>query len=130
MSNLLTKDQILSADDLTTKDVFVTPWGGTIRIRTMTASERDHFEQKMFSGGKKQARMDDIRATLVSIAVVGENGERMFSDKDVKALSKKSAAAMDQIFAEVQKLNAVSDEDVEDMAKNSEETPDDNSDGA
>ena len=130
MSNLLTKDQILSAEDLDTKDVYVKPWKGYIRVRTMTAHERDQFEQKIFSnkGGKKE-RMDDIRATLVSMAVVDEDGKRIFSDKDVKDLSKKSAAAMDQIFGECQKLNAVTDEDVEDMTKNSEETQDDNSDG-
>ncbi len=130
MSNLLSKDQILSADDLQTKDVYVKPWDGYVRIRTMTAHERDRFEQMMFSnrGGKKE-RMDDVRATLVSLTVVDEDGKRMFSDKDVKALSKKSAAALDKIFSEAQSLNAVSDEDVEEIAKNSEETQDDSSDG-
>ncbi len=130
MSNLLTKDQILSADDLQTKDVYVKPWGGSVRIRTMTAHERDRFEQMMFSnkGGKKE-RMDDVRATLVSLTVIDGDGKRMFSDKDVKALSKKSAAALDKIFSEAQSLNAVSDEDVEEIAKNSEETQDDSSDG-
>lgn len=130
MSSLLTKDQILQAEDLDTKDVYVKPWNGYVRIRTMTAHERDRFEQQMFSnkGGKKE-RMDDIRATLVSLTVVDEDGKRMFSDKDVKALSKKSAAALDKLFAEAQSLNAVSDDDVEDLAKNSEETQDDSSDG-
>lgn len=129
MSNLLNKEQILSADDLQTKDILVKPWGGYVRVRTMTAHERDQFEQKVFAGRDKKGRMDDIRATLVSLAVVDENGKRIFTDKDVAGLAKKSAAAMDQIFAEVQKLNAVTDEDVEDMAKNSEETQDDSSDG-
>lgn len=128
--SLLTKDQILSADDLQTKDVYVKPWDGYVRIRTMTAHERDRFEQMMFSNkGGKRERMDDVRATLVSLTVVDEDGKRMFSDKDVKALSKKSAAALDKIFSEAQSLNAVSDEDVEEIAKNSEETQDDSSDG-
>ena len=123
MSNLLSKDQILSADDLQTKDVYVKPWDGYVRIRTMTAHERDRFEQMLFTNkGGKRERMDDVRATLVSLTVVDANGKRMFSDKDVKALSKKSAAALDKIFSEAQSLNAVSDEDVEEMAKNSEET--------
>ncbi len=129
--SLLNKKQILEADDLETRDVYVKPWGGHVRVRTMTAYERDQFEQAMFTsqtGGKKK-RMENVRATLVSLAVVDENGNRLFNEKDIKALSKKSAAAMDQLFAEAQKLNAVSDEDVDDMAKNSEETPDDSSDG-
>lgn len=128
--SLLTKEQILNADDLQTKDIYVKPWGGTVRLQTMSAHERDKFEQSMFTnkGGKKE-RMDDVRATLVSLTLVDENGKRLFTDKDVKALSKKSAAAMDQIFAESQRLNAVTDEDVEDMVGNSEETPGGSPDG-
>ena len=79
--------------------------------------------------GSKKDRVDNIRAVLVAMAVVDEDGNRLFTDKDVKALAKKSAAAMDRIFAETQKLNAVSDEDVEEMAKNFEETQDELSDG-
>ena len=130
MSNLLSKDQILSAQDLDTKDIYVKPWRGYVRIRTMTAHERDRFEQMMFSnkGGKKE-RMEDVRATLVSLTVVDEAGKRLFTDKDVKALGKKSAAALDKIFDEAQKLNRVTDEDVEDMTENLPETQDDSSDG-
>ncbi len=129
MSNFLTRNQILSADDLQTINVYVKPWDGYVRIRTMTAHERDRFEQMMFTNRGKKERMDDIRATLVSLTIVDEDGKRIFNDKDVKALSKKSAAALDKIFSEAQSLNAVSDEDVEEIAKNSEETQDDSSDG-
>lgn len=130
MSNLLTKDQILQVEDLDTKDIYVKPWDGYVRIRTMTAHERDQFEQQMFSnkGGKKD-KLEDVRAKLVSMTLVDENNNRLFAEKDVKALSKKSSKALDQIFAEAQKLNSVSDEEVEDMTKNSEETQDDSEDG-
>lgn len=128
--SLLTKDQILNADDLQTKDVYVKPWDGYVRVRTMTAHERDKFEQQIFTnrGGKKE-RMDDVRALLVSLTVVDEDGKRMFSEQDVKKLSSKSAAAMDAIFSAAQSLNAVSDNDVEDMVGNSEATQDDSSGG-
>jgi hypothetical protein len=127
---LLTRDQILNADDLQTKDVYVRPWGGSVRIRTMTAHERDQFEQQLFTnkGGKKE-RMDDVRAYLVSMCVVDEGGNRLFSERDVKALSQKSANALDIIFGEAQKLNAVTDDDVEEIVGNSEETPGDSSGG-
>ena len=130
MSNLLTKDQILQVEDLDTKDIYVKPWDGYVRIRTMTAHERDQFEQQMFSnkGGKKD-KLEDVRAKLVSMTLVDENNNRLFAEKDVKALSKKSSKALDQIFTEAQKLNSVSDEEVEDMTKNSEETQDDFEDG-
>ncbi len=130
MSNLLTRDEILQAEDLQTRDVYVKPWDGYVRVRTMTAHERDKFEQQMFTntGGKKE-KMEDVRATLVSLAVVDEDGKRVFTERDVKKLSQKSAAALDKIFSEAQELNSVKDEDVEDMVGNSNETQDDSEDG-
>ena len=119
---LLTKDQILSADDLKTKDVVVPQWGGTVRLRTMTASERDRFENMVFVGKDKNERMADIRATLLSLCIVDEKNNLVFSEKDIKALGGKSAAAVDLLFSEAQKLNAVTDQDIEDQVKNSEAT--------
>lgn len=119
---LLTKDQILSADDLKTKDVVVPQWGGTVRLRTMTASERDRFENMVFVGKDKNERMADIRATLLSLCIVDEKNNLVFSEKDIKALGGKSAAAVDLLFSEAQKLNAVTDQDIEDAVKNSEAT--------
>ena len=127
--SLLTKDQILNADDLQTKDVYVPHWKGTVRIRTMTAGERDLFEQLMFSGQNKDERRDNVRATMLALTVVDGKDNRLFTEDHIKKLKGKSAAAVDLIFAEVQKLNAVSDEDVEDMVKNSEGTPGGSSDG-
>ncbi len=126
---LLNKDQILNADDLATQDVYVPQWGGGVRIRTMTASERDRFEQQIFSGQNKDDRRENVRATMLSLCIVGEDGSRLFGEKDIKALGGKSAAAVDKIFSEIQRLNRISDEDVEDAVKNSEGTPGDNSDG-
>ena len=42
----------------------------------------------------------------------------MFTEKDVVKLGKKSSAALDRIFSAAQKLNRISDDDVEDLAKN------------
>ena len=118
---LLTKEQILGADDLKTKDVHVPQWGGSVRIRIMTASERDQFEQIVFSG--KDNRYEHIRALLLALRIVDENGKRMFTVKDVEALGAKSAEAVDVIFAEAQTLNALSDKDVSEMGENLSETP-------
>ena len=126
---LLTKDQILGADDIVTKEINVPQWGGSVKIRTMTASDRDRFEQQVFSGNTKSERRDNIRALMLSICIVDESGNRVFGEKDVKALGGKSAAAVDAIFSEIQKMNALSDADIDEAAKNSEGTLGDVSDG-
>ena len=95
----------------------------------MTAHDRDRFEQKMFTGKDKGAVTDDIRANMVALSIVDEFDKLMFSKKDIKMLGGKSAAAMNTVFSAVQKLNGVSDDDIEEIAGNSEETQDDLSDG-
>jgi hypothetical protein len=117
---LLTKDQILQANDLKTADVEVPEWGGTVRVQTMTGSARDDYEQNLIKsrGGDKSKNLENVRALLLAATIVDEQGQLMFTSEDVKALGKKSVKAMDRVFAEASRLNALSDADVEDLAGN------------
>ncbi len=47
--NLLPRDLIDGADDLPVEDVEVPEWGGAVRLRTLTGSERDGFEASVVS---------------------------------------------------------------------------------
>ena len=47
---LLNKSQILAASDRKTEDLEVKEWGGTVRISTMSASDRDKWEQDTYGG--------------------------------------------------------------------------------
>ena len=40
----LNKAEILAKDDLKTEDVFVPEWDAWVKVRSLNASERDHFE--------------------------------------------------------------------------------------
>jgi hypothetical protein len=114
---MLTKDQILKADDIKTEKVEVPEWGGDVHIKTMTGTERDAFEQSIISGQK--TNLANIRAKLCARVIRDGNGKRLFTDADVAALGKKSAKALDRIFAKAQTLNGITAEDVEGLAKNS-----------
>ena len=117
---LLTRDAILGAHDLPSEDVSVPEWGGTVRVRALTGAERDAFEASMVqvrSDGTRQFRLENIRARLVALTIVDENGERLFSDADVKALGAKSAAALERVGSVAQRLSALTDEDVEELAE-------------
>ena len=113
---LLTKQAILSANDRKTVDVEVAEWGGTVRVATMSASERDKWEAETYGDGKPKT--DDFRARFVALCLVGEDGQRLFTDKEVGELGKKSAAALQRVFTAAQKLNALSVEDAENIEKN------------
>ena len=59
-----------------------------------------------------------VRVDHVGICVVDDAGERLFTDKDAAELGKKSAAALDRVFAVAQRLNGLSPSDVEELTKN------------
>lgn len=132
MTKYLSKDEILESHDLVTEDVDVPEWGGTVRIRTMTGAERDGFEASMLGKEGEQQKMDytNLRARLVSLTAVDERDVRMFEEKDVAFLGLKSAAALNRCFAVAQRLNGLSKEAVDSMAKNSATVPNEGSTSA
>lgn len=131
----LNKLQILSAPDVITKEIEVPEWGGWIRIRTITAAERDNYQIRMFreqallrnqlaqQGAKGdvsalvQSKIDSqASATLLKAAIVNDKGQPLFSDADIAALSQKNAEVVDRILVEIKTLNAISPNDVEELA--------------
>ena len=120
--NLLTKEQILGAQDIQTEIVEVPEWGGAVIVRGMSGKERDSFEASMIKGKGKSANvnLENLRAKLVSKCVVDEAGKRLFSDDDIPALASKSAAALNRVYEVAQRLSGVTDEDVDELTKNSE----------
>lgn len=117
---LLSKEQILNAEDLKHIDVKVPEWGGAVRVRTMNGSERDQFEQAILKANQSGNTQDleNIRALLVALTVVDENGNRLFDKRDVKALGQKSAAALQRVFEAAQKLSAIGDNDIAELEGN------------
>jgi hypothetical protein len=122
---VLTREQILQAQDLPTEAVEVPEWGGSIYVRGLSGTERDAFEASVIAprldknGSSGSMDMRNIRAKLAALCIVDENGERLFTDKDVEALGRKSASALDRVFSAAQRLSGLSPKDVEELAKNS-----------
>lgn len=115
----LDKEAILASDDLPKETVAVPEWGGDVIVRSMTGSERDSFEQAVYGG--KTANLKNVRARLCALTMVDDNGERLFpsaESADLDALGKKSAKALDRVFAAAKDLNGLSEKDVDDLAGN------------
>jgi hypothetical protein len=122
---MLSKEQILQADDLKREVVDVPEWGGQVIVRTLTGDEKDSYETSMFSGGKKDLK--SIRAGLVARSLIDSDGRRIFTDSEVVALGAKSAAAIDRIYSVAARLSSVSKEDEKELEKNSGAIPADDS---
>lgn len=114
---VLNKESILAVQDLQTKEVPVPAWGGSVRLRGLSAGERESLEQEILDKNGKVVTKN-LRAKLIVRCAVDEDGNRLFTDADIEELNKKSSAAIDLLFLESQKLNGMSDKDVEDLAGN------------
>lgn len=122
---LLSRDAILAAEDRPTEDVDVPEWGGTVRLRALSGAERDAFETSMLDqrGKPTAARLQNFRARLLAASIVGEDGQRLFTDKDVATLGAKSGAVIDRLFERARRLSGMAREDVDALAGNSERGP-------
>jgi len=127
----LSRDSILEVNDLKTERVHIPEWGGDVLVRTLTAKERDEFENSMVkvSGrGRSQVReliIQNVRARLAVLTVLNEDGEQMFNRTDEEALGKKAGSALNRIWDVSSRLAGISDSDVEEILGNSETDPDD-----
>lgn len=111
----LNRDQILEASDLKTEVCAVPEWGGDVIVSGMTGATRDAWEQSLVltNGNKTSVNMENMRARLVVATVVDEAGNRLFTDKDIAQLGAKSGAALERVCKVAQRLNGLTDDDLE-----------------
>ncbi len=117
---ILSREQILGAQDTQQETVPVPEWGGEVIVRGLTGTQRDAFEESMYTGRGKDRKENfaNLRARLTVLCIVGEDGKPLFSVKDVEALGNKSAAALDRVFEACQRLSGLAKKDVDEIAGN------------
>ena len=130
---LLSREAILGADDRKTEDVAVPEWGGTVRVRGLSGTERDAYEAGIVlisRSGQRSVNLKNLRGRLVALACIDEEGNRLFTDEDAIALGDRSAAALERLFDVARRLSGLSDSDVEEMAEGFGPAPSDGSTSA
>lgn len=127
--NFLSREQILAASDRVYRDVQVPEWIPTdgskavmVRIAGLSAKAAATFSSKLVNvDGKGQVtelKMDNFLAELLSQTIVNEQLEPIFSDADIEALGKKSAAVMKRLGDIAMELSGLNDQALKDAAKN------------
>ena len=122
---VLGREAILQADDIVTEPVDVPEWGGTVLVKGMTGKQRDVFEKSMLTeaGKSRKINLENIRAKLCAATVVDKDGKELFTPDDVKALSEKSASALQRVYDVGARLCGLSNDDVEELAEGLEDSP-------
>ena len=108
---MLTREQILTADDLKSEIVEVPEWGGSVRVAAMSGAQRDAFEMSLLVNGKPD--LTNSRAKLVAASVMDEAGAPMFTPADIEALGRKNAAALSRIVEVARRLSAIGEAELE-----------------
>lgn len=115
----LTKEQILSADDLKQELVEIPEWGGEVLVRELRGRERDAFEEGSLDK-QRNLKMANMRARLVAMSVIDDEGERLFTSKEALELGEKSASALNRLFEVCCRLSGITSDDVDKLEGNLE----------
>jgi hypothetical protein len=124
--HILSRDDILRAEVdslgrplLPTERVDIPEWGGTVIIRGLTGTARDTFEGTLVRqrGRKVESNLENFRSKLLVQSIVDEQGNLLFSEKDVQALGRKSAAALERAYTVAMRLSRLTPEDVEELTE-------------
>lgn len=123
---VLTRDDILNIKDLQVELVPAPEWGGDVYVRGMTGEEYGEYEaflSKNVDEEKKTVNMVNVRAKLASLTICDKDGNRIFTEDDVKSLSGKCAAPLIRIFRVARKLSGLDNIDLELLTEGLKEDP-------
>jgi hypothetical protein len=122
----LSAAQILGADDRSYEDVDVPEWGGTVRVVGMSGSDRNAYQASLVvigsNGNVQRLNMTDQLAKLLARCLHDDEFNRLFSDKEIKALGAKNGAVLERLSGIAQRLSGLRKEDVEAAAGKSAPT--------
>jgi hypothetical protein len=112
---ILTREQILEAQDIEVREIDVPEWGGIVKIRALTLREREEYDSWLFSTNKLDSTTS--RARLLSMAIVGDDGNPIFTEGDIKALAKKNSKICVRLSYIVQKLSGMTPGAIQEMTE-------------
>lgn len=118
---MLTREQILAADDRKREVVEVPEWGGSVIVSEMGGHDREAWAADAYSldGDKINVNRKNFGARLLAFCLVGDDGELVFSEpSDVEALGKKNGAVINRLFAVADRLNGITGRALEEIEKN------------
>ncbi len=105
---LLTRDQILQAQDIQREEVPVPEWGGVVLVRAISAAELIQItRQSMNADGQIKDMPLELIIAIPALCIIDEQGHRLFSDADVAALGEKNSEPLRRITQIVQRLSGL-----------------------
>lgn len=110
----LDRKSILAVDDVRLEKLTVPEWKGDVCLRVISGTDRDRFEE-----GYADQKMRSFRIRFLLLTLCDDSGERLFKDEESELLGNKSSVVINRLFEAGWKLNAFSQEAVDDLGEGS-----------
>lgn len=116
---MLGRDALLKGGALPRKTVVLPTMGGEVLLQGLTGAQRDKFEGDSVQqkGKHRTTNYANMRARLVVLGVINEDGTRVFADADAEAVGQLPAADLDVMFDGIRGLSGMTAEDVDELGK-------------
>lgn len=115
----LNREALLARRALPRKTVKLPVMGEEVLVQGLTGAQRDQFEgESVVQKGKHRAtNFANMRARLVVLGVIDDDGQRIFQDADKDAVGQMPAADVDVMFDAIRELSGMTQEDVDELGK-------------
>jgi hypothetical protein len=114
----LTREEILAKRSVRQRVPVEVPGWGTLHVARFTARDRDRFEEIVTGGIPGKVNLKNVRAQVVTLLAVKEDGTRLFEDSDADAIGELDSDAVQAIVDAGFKLNGLNTDALEDAVKN------------
>lgn len=121
--SLLSKDEILGMDDISTEEVTIPEWKGrTVLICGLTAAAKNAYQSSLveINGKSRKMKLENSTAKLLQKCLVDEKRQPLFSETEILRLGTKSAAVLERLAEVASRLSGMDEEENEQLLKNSE----------
>ena len=133
---VLTGAEFLAIEDDDAEWADLSRWAGDgtgVWIRSMTADERDSYEQSLIKqsqgrgarGGSVEMDLRNARAKLVARCAVSAevDGVRIFTDEDAVKIGNKNAPMIDMLYDVASRVSGIRKEDLDEVLEDFEDSP-------
>lgn len=116
---MLSKTDILNANDLPRRKVHVPEWGGDIEVRGLTGAEAATLFRKQREAERKHGDNDpEIMADFIIASAMNGDGEQLFTEGEREALLAKGVAPLRRVFDVALDISGITDKAAEELEKN------------
>ena len=109
----LSREEILNAKDLETREVEIKEWHGSVLVKALSGKKRSDILQTCIDDKGKMDLNKLYPALLVAGCIEPE-----FKKADAEALNEKNSGAIETVCKVISSMSGINQEDVEDAKKN------------